>query len=230
MLGAEDDVAGPCACRAAASAASVEVEAVSSMWPFQEAGSPSRSASQASDDLLQLGCGRRGAPEHRVLVEGRGEELGEDSRLGRGCREVGEESRVLPVSHPGHEDLVQIAQHRGERLAPLGRRAGSRDRISPGSTVRQHRQSPRSPGSARPTRAPPARLRGSCSYQGQHLPEGAHLRARPRVRSGRLDLAGDAELDGVHPHRNRPLELVVGTVADEEQSRASTPRSSKAVR
>ena len=46
MLGADDDTARPGApSGAAASAASVEVEAVSSMWPCQSCGSPSSCAS-----------------------------------------------------------------------------------------------------------------------------------------------------------------------------------------
>src|ERR671919_1845368 len=43
--------------------------------------------------LLKLGRSRRGAPQHRVHVEGGGEELREDARLGPGDGEVREEAR-----------------------------------------------------------------------------------------------------------------------------------------
>ena len=73
-------------------------------------------------DLLELGRGRRRAPEHRVLVERRDQELGEDARLGRGDAEVREEARVVPVRDARQQDRVEVGEHRRERLALSGRR------------------------------------------------------------------------------------------------------------
>jgi hypothetical protein len=70
---------------------------------------------------LHLRGGGRGAPEHRVHVQGRREKLGEDSRLRAGVREVGEESRMIPVGDPRQDGLVEVAQDSRERLTPLGR-------------------------------------------------------------------------------------------------------------
>ncbi len=76
--------------------------------------------------LLELLQGRRGAPEDPYLVEPCDQELGEDSGLGGGRREVGEVARALPVRDPGHQDLVQVAKHGGKRLGLVGRRIGQR--------------------------------------------------------------------------------------------------------
>jgi hypothetical protein len=75
-------------------------------------------------ELLELGRRRRGAPQHRVHVEGGGEELGEDAGLGPRDGEVGEEARVVPVRDPGEEHLVEVAQDGRERLRSVGRGGG----------------------------------------------------------------------------------------------------------
>ena len=84
---------------------------------------------------LELGRGRRGAPEDRDLVQRRRDQLGEDPRLGGGDGEVGEEARVLPVRERRDDQLVEVAEDVRERLAAsrAARRGASRD-SSPGST------------------------------------------------------------------------------------------------
>ena len=73
----------PVTWRAAISAASVEVEAVSSMWPCQPVGQAEQLRDPVADEPLELGRRRRGAPQERHLVERGGEQLGEDPRLAR---------------------------------------------------------------------------------------------------------------------------------------------------
>ena len=85
--------------------------------------------------LLELLQRRRGAPEDPDLVEPGDQELGEDPGLGRGRREVGEVARALPVGDARHQDLVEVAQHGGERLRlRRAATAGSAALIAPGST------------------------------------------------------------------------------------------------
>ena len=91
---------------------------------------------------LELGRRRRRAPQDRDRVERRRQQLGEDRRLGRAGGEVREVARVLPVRDAREQHLVEVAQHRRERLGLVGR-AGRQAR--PGSRP------------ARPARAPAAR-------------------------------------------------------------------------
>ena len=72
----------PVVCRAAISAASVEVDAVSSMWPCQPLGQPDQLRDPVADEQLELGRGRRRPPEETDRVQRRGEQLREDPRLG----------------------------------------------------------------------------------------------------------------------------------------------------
>ena len=51
----------------------------------------------AERDRLEFGRRRRRAPEHRLLVERRRQELGEHAGRAGGNREVGQEPRVVPV-------------------------------------------------------------------------------------------------------------------------------------
>ena len=63
--------------------------------------------------------------------------LAEDRRRRGVGGEVGEPARRLPVRDPRKDDLVQVPHHRLERLRALRVPApGRRDRISPGSAVR----------------------------------------------------------------------------------------------
>ncbi len=112
----------PVTWRAAISAASVDVDAVSSMCPCQPSGRPEQLPYPVDRAQLELGRRRRGAPVERHLVQRRGQQLGEDPRLGRGDGEVREEARVLPVRERGDDQLVEVAQHVRERLALLRRR------------------------------------------------------------------------------------------------------------
>ena len=83
---------------------------------------------------------RRGAPQERDRVERGGEHLGEDPRARRGVGEVGEEARVLPVGDAGQQDLVEVPQHRRERLALLRRRGGQARADLARLDLREHRQ------------------------------------------------------------------------------------------
>ena len=123
------------ASRAAASAVSVAIDAVSSMWPCQLAGRPSSCASQPVDVLLELRQRRAGAPEDPDLVERGGQELGEDRRVRARVREVGEEPRMLPVRRRRQDQPVHVLEQRRERLRLLRRRRPEGcPRSQPGST------------------------------------------------------------------------------------------------
>ena len=90
--------------------------------------------------LLELLQHRRGAPEDADLVEGGDQQLGEDARLGARGREVGEVARALPVGDARHEHVVEVAEHGGERLRPVGR-CGRQPRPDlAGLDLRQHGQ------------------------------------------------------------------------------------------
>ena len=86
VLGADDDVAPRSSCRAAISAASVDVEAVSSMWPCQPAGQPEQLRDPVADEQpsssVEAGDVRQ---RNADLVQRRREQLGEDPRLGAGA-------------------------------------------------------------------------------------------------------------------------------------------------
>ena len=92
------------------------------------------------DVLLQLRRGRGGAPQHPVRVQRRDEELREDARLGARVREVGEEAGMVPVRDGRDDQLVEVAEHVGERLALLRRRLGELGAQRPGLDLRQHRE------------------------------------------------------------------------------------------
>ena len=80
---------------------------------------------------------RRRAPQHRLLVERRRQELGEDAgRAGRD-REVGEEAGMIPVRQAGHEHALEVGHDRRRTVRrlparwraarPRCRRASTRD-------------------------------------------------------------------------------------------------------
>ena len=102
----------------------MEVEALSSMCPFHEAGSPSSSASQLSATCSSSVAAGDVRQSIAFDVQGRDEELGQDARLGARDPEVREEARVVPVRDAGQQDRVEVLEHRGERLALLRRRRG----------------------------------------------------------------------------------------------------------
>ena len=127
MLGAHHDPRVRPHVRAAASAASVEVEAVSSMWPCQSAGRPSSCATQRTatySSSVPAGEARRGS---RTAFRRR-DQLGQDGRLRRARREVGEEARVVPVRDGRQDHLVEVAQDVRELLGLVRRRRRQRAR------------------------------------------------------------------------------------------------------
>ena len=155
----------PVTCRAAISAASVDVDAVSSMWPCQPSGRPSSCRTQSTTRSSSSVDGGRRAPDERDLVHRRREQLGEDPRLRRGDREVREEARVLPVRQRGHDQLVEVAQDVGERLGLLRRRHRQLRGQLAGLHLREHRQL----ADALEIAAPPSRAR-------RRRPRGSHSR------------------------------------------------------
>jgi hypothetical protein len=112
------------AARAAASADSVAIDAVSSMWPCHSDGRPSSCPSHPRRPLLELGERRPGAPEDSDLIQRDRQQLGQDRRIRRRVREVREKARMLPVRDCGEYQPVQVVQQRRERLARLRRRLG----------------------------------------------------------------------------------------------------------
>ena len=76
------------------------------------------------DDVLQLGGGRRRAPEHGVDVERGAEELAEDPRSGAADCEVREEARVVPVGDARKDHALEVREDPVERLRALRRRRG----------------------------------------------------------------------------------------------------------
>ena len=139
MLGADDDVApgdvpGGDQRRQRRSRSGVLDVAVPAFREAEELAHP------VDDAELELGRGGRSAPDERNLVQRRRDQLREDARLRRRDREVREEARVLPVRERGQEQLVEVAEHVGERLGLLGRRRRQLRRQLAGRDLREHRQ------------------------------------------------------------------------------------------
>ena len=131
----------PVACRAAASAASVEVDAVSSMWPCQPVGQAEQLRRPSRGRLSSSVERRRRSPEDRVLVERRGQQLREDRGLGARDREVREEARATAsASSPGAASRRGRAARRRTARPRSGGDGGSRARTSPGLDLREHRE------------------------------------------------------------------------------------------
>ena len=111
---------------------------------------------------FQLGAGRVGGPEHALDAEARADQVGQHAGAAGVGREVAEEAGVLPVGDPGHDDLVQVGQHRRDRLAVRGRggRQGGGDRagLGPGGPPGV---GPASASSRRPSRPPRTRRGGT---------------------------------------------------------------------
>ena len=127
------------ACRAAASATIVHVEAVSSMWPCRPSGSPSSCASQSSvtsSSSCSAGEVRQRIPtwfNPALSSSAR-------RRLRPGIREIREEARALPVRDRGHEDLVEIAKDVREGLSALRRARGQPRAQLPRLELGEHRE------------------------------------------------------------------------------------------
>ena len=134
-------------CSAASSATSVASDAVCWMTPpprpseRNRAGSSSSVGQPVEHVRLELGRGGRGGPEHALHAQPGREQVAEDRRPAGVGREVREERRVLPVGDARQQHPVEVAQHapRTARPARAGA-AGSAARISPGLTVREHRE------------------------------------------------------------------------------------------
>ena len=94
-------------------------------------GQPEQVGRPVEHQALELGRRRRGPPQERDRVERGREQLGQDSRLRRARREVREVARVLPVGDARQQDLVEVAEHRGERLGLFRRACAEGARGSP---------------------------------------------------------------------------------------------------
>ena len=140
------------------------------------AGQPEQLAEPVEREQLELRRGGGGAPDERHLVEGGGEQLREDRRLGRGDGEVPEEARALPVGHRRQQDLVEIPEHGGERLALLRRRGRQCPSHLPWANLRQHRQLAHLLQVAR----------RPLERSGAVFPEAAHARIRVSSAQGRV--------------------------------------------
>ena len=92
----------------------------------ERVGKPDELPQPVGRHLLELLEGGRCPPEDPGLVEPGDQKLGQNAGLRAGGCEVGEEARALPVREPGHQDLVDVAQHVGERLRLLGWRSRER--------------------------------------------------------------------------------------------------------
>ena len=208
-------------------------------------GQPEQVDEPVEDMRLDLRHGRARRPQHPLRTEPGRDQLGEDRRPRRVGREVREPARRLPVRDARQDDLVEVAQQRGERLGLLGRRVGQPPRISPGFTVEHDRQlAAHAPCSPRPTPRPRGRgggtRRASCG-SGQSLVGNlvTALGARRRrswgssaagearaardagVRPGR-DVAGQAQRRGRRSRRSLPCRA--GGASRRCRRRARPPR------
>ena len=96
--------------------------------PGERVRQAERLAELVEDDLLELGRGRAGRPEHPLGADAAGEQVAQHAGGGGVRREVREEARVLPVREAGDEVLVQVRQHGLERLRLLRQRRRQRRR------------------------------------------------------------------------------------------------------
>ena len=100
---------------------------------FEGLRQPDQPSQPGERHRLELRRGRRRAPEHRLLVERRRQELGEHPGRAARDREVGEEPRVVPVGQSGHQDSLEVGHHRVDGPDPPVRDR-QRGEISPGLT------------------------------------------------------------------------------------------------
>ncbi len=75
-------------------------------------------------DFLQLAQGRAGLPRQAQHAQASAEEVTEDRRQGAVGGEIAVEVRMLPMGQAGHDQLVDIVEDRGERLALAGGLSG----------------------------------------------------------------------------------------------------------
>ena len=93
---------------------------------FESVGQADQLAEPAERDRLELGGGRRRAPQHRLLVERGRQKFGEDAGRARRDGEVREEARMVPVGEAGHEHALEVGHDGVERLRLLRRRGRKR--------------------------------------------------------------------------------------------------------
>ena len=93
---------------------------------FERVRQADEAAQPAHHHRLQFGGGWRRAPEHGLLVQRGGDEVGEDSGGAGRNREVRHESGVVPVRHARHQDAVEVGDDGFEILGRFGRRLGQR--------------------------------------------------------------------------------------------------------
>ena len=169
--------------RAAASAISDDVDAVSVMRPSNPSGRPRRLAQPVDDDLLELGGDRRRPPEHRVRAERRRQELAEHARH---PTPSSRNRRRTPGAASGSRwarSSRDVGEDRLERLGPLGRRRREqrpkRARLDGRKARRTPRRARGSRRSGRRPGAPPPEL------VGRHVGEPVLLRLQEAFGRGR---------------------------------------------
>ena len=70
---------------------------------------------------FHLGSGGRRLPQHALLRQDRGDEIGQHRRRRGVGREIGEEARVLPMGQAGDDLVVDLGQNTLQPRALLGR-------------------------------------------------------------------------------------------------------------
>ena len=137
MLGTDDDVASghvPCGDQGGQRRRRRRVLDVS----VPAVGKSEQLTHPVGDAKLELGRRGRCAPDDRHLVERRGDELRENSRLRRGHGEVGEKARAVPVRDPGQNDRLKIREQRFEGLRPFRSLRGQARGDFAGQDLRKH--------------------------------------------------------------------------------------------
>ena len=69
---------------------------------------------------FQLGRRGRGLPDHALGRKHRMNVFGQHGRRGGVVAEIGEETGVLPMGHPGHDDAFEIGKDRFHVFARFG--------------------------------------------------------------------------------------------------------------
>jgi hypothetical protein len=105
--------------------------------PVERIGQREQAAQPGERHLLELGGRGRGAPQHRLLIQRRGKELGEHGGRAGADREVGKEPGMVPVRQRRHEHPFEVREDGVEVLTPLGCVGGQRRADVPGRDAGQ---------------------------------------------------------------------------------------------
>ena len=103
------------------------------------AGKAERLAHPVDHARLKLGGGRRRLPQHALCGHGRDEVFRDHRYQRRIGGEIGEEARMLPMRHAGHDLLLEIGEDLLHRLGRFRRRRGDLCKNIAGLRLRPHR-------------------------------------------------------------------------------------------